>query len=56
MTTMSTSTRPPTVRAMLVQALRAAAAYNPADVTAPIAVLWPDTEGSWAAAAPMLGP
>lgn len=55
MTTMSTSTRPQTVRDVLVHALRSAAAHNPADVAAPIAVLWPDAEGVWAAVAPSLG-
>ncbi len=55
MTSMTTSTRPRTVRDALVEALRATAAHNPADVAAPIAVLWPDAEGAWAQVAPTPG-
>jgi hypothetical protein len=43
-----------TVRDALVRALSDAAQYNPMDLEAPVAVLWPDSEGAWAQVAESL--
>ncbi len=43
-----------TVRDALVRGLRDAAQYNPMDLEAPIAILWPDSEGAWSEVAEML--
>lgn len=37
----------PTVRDALFRAIAAAAEFNPADVEAPVAVLWPDADNAW---------
>jgi hypothetical protein len=44
-----------TVRDGLLRALAAAADFNPADVEAPIATLWPDADRAWDAAVDRLG-
>ncbi len=44
----------PTVLDALARSLAAAADYNPNDVVAPVAVLWPDGSGEWRRVAPLL--
>src|ERR1700733_3107036 len=51
----SASSRPiASVRDGLLSAVRNAADYNPTDVEAPIAVLWPDADAAWKSALPQL--
>jgi hypothetical protein len=51
----SASSRPiASVRDGLLSAVRNAADYNPTDVEAPIAVLWPDADAAWNSALPQL--
>ncbi|QZT60282.1 BREX-1 system phosphatase PglZ type B [Mycolicibacterium austroafricanum] len=47
MTATTTTARVLTVRDALFRAIRDAAEYNPTDVEAPVAVLWPDADGAW---------
>jgi hypothetical protein len=44
-----------TIRDALVRALRAAAQFNPIDLDAPVAILWPDSERVWSQVAETLG-
>ncbi len=46
--------REQTVLQALIERLLAAAAYNPADEVAPVAVLWPDGESQWVELLPRL--
>lgn len=48
MSTTSTRITPLSIRDALVKALQATAEYNPGDVEAPLAIIWPDADGEWA--------
>ncbi|GAA2471319.1 BREX-1 system phosphatase PglZ type B [Terrabacter carboxydivorans] len=47
MSTTSTRPAPVTMRDALINALQAAAEYNPGDVEAPLAIVWPDADREW---------
>src|SRR4051794_35355703 len=55
MSTSSARMSPVTLRDALVNALQAAAEYNPGDVEAPLAIIWPDADREWETVVRQLG-
>lgn len=55
MSTSSSRMSPLTLRDALVNALQAAAEYNPGDVESPVAIIWPDADREWETVVRQLG-